>query len=86
MGACSRGKSQPTSSVDFAHLARLFESGVGSDFIVQCKTKQWKVHKFVLEQSSFFRAAAEGSFKVSNASGALTPACLIDLVRKRRMR
>lgn len=45
--------------------ASFFQSGIGSDFIVKGATKQFKVHKFVLRQSSYFAATCDGAFKVS---------------------
>lgn len=44
----------------------LLESGEYSDFIIRCGGKDFKVHKVIVcPQSSFFKAALAGGFKVS---------------------
>ena len=46
-------------------MPSLFDSGNFSDFVINCKTKTWKVHKAVLcTQSKFFESACHGSFIV----------------------
>jgi hypothetical protein len=49
-------------------VLRIFESGNFSDFIIICGEIQWDVHSTVLcPQSSFFRGALHGDFRVSHA-------------------
>ncbi|KAF4458120.1 Speckle-type POZ protein [Fusarium austroafricanum] len=43
---------------------RLFKTGAYSDFTITCRGKEFKVHKAIIcPQSSFFKAACNGSFK-----------------------